>query len=154
MIQKYIIAEVEHYKKCFILHETFLKFDKTKSSLIIDDDYVKNDMEINICYVYSLLKNMVNAGIYSSIYSAERAIKNKVLRAQLVIVYMTDINKAAYRYHYQRNECKSLEDLDKYCSGIQYVYDMLDKSITRYELYGDPLLGDNICRPISDLTSK
>ena len=153
MIQKYIVAEVEHNKKNYIFHETFLKFDKNKSSLIIEDSYVEKDMDKYICYLYSVLRNMVNAGLYSSIYSAERAIKNKVRRAQLIIIYMTDIDKASYRYHYINDECKSLEDLDKYCSSIQYVYDLKDKSIKRYEIYGDPILGDDICRPISDLVS-
>ena len=151
MIQKYIVAEVEHNKKNYIFHETFLKFDKDKSSLIIEDDYVSKDIDRYICYLYSVLRNMANAGLYSSIYSAERAVKNGILRANLVIIYMTDIEKAATRFHYKENECKSLKDLDKYCSAIQYVYDMKDKSIERYEIYGDPLTGDDICRPISNL---
>ena len=38
-----------------------------------------------------------------------------------------------------------------YCSGIQYAYNLKNKSITRYELYGDLLLGNNKERPISEL---
>lgn len=151
MLQKYIVAEVEHNKKRYSFHETMLKFDKNKSSLIIDDEYVKKDMDNNICYLYSVFRNMVTAGLYSSIYSAERATKNGTIRSQLVIIYMTDINKASSRFHYKNDECKTLEDLDKYCSAVQYVYDLKDKSITRYEIYGDPILGDDICRPLSDL---
>lgn len=137
MLQKYIVAEVEHNKKRYKFHETYLDYDKNKSSLILEEDYVKDDMEDNICYLYSVLRNMVVAGLYSSEYSAERAVKNGVLRAQLIIIYMTDIDKVGAGYHYKVNECKSLEDLDKYCSGIHYVYDMKDKSIIRYELYVD-----------------
>lgn len=155
MLQKFIVAEVEHNKKRYKFHETYLDYDKDKSSLILDDEYVKNDLEEeNICYLYSVFRNMVTAGIYSSVSSIERAVKNGVVRANLIIIYMTNIDNVGAGYHYKANECKSLEDLDKYCSGIHYMYDLKDKSITRYELYGDPILGDEICRPISDLKSK
>ena len=154
MIEKYIVAEVEHTKKHFMFHETFLRFDKTKISLVLEDEYVKHDIDNNMCYLYSVLENMVRAGIYSSFSSIKRAIKNNVIKADLNIIYITDISKAALPPNYSRSQSKTLEDLDKHCSGIQYVYSMNNESISRYELYGDPILGDNICRPISDLKSE
>ncbi len=154
MLQKFIVAEVEHNKKDYMFHEAFLCYDKNRSSLILEDEYIKRDIDNNICYLYSVLNNMINAGLYSSEYSAKRAVKKGILRAELSIIYMTNIDKVGADYHYKENECKTLEDLDKFCSGVQYVYSMKDKSISRYELYGDPILGDDINRPLSDLINN
>lgn len=151
MIEKYIVAEVQHNKKHYLFQQTFLKFDKNKSSLILQDEYINQDIDDNICYLYSIFDSMIRAGIYSSLDSIKRAIKNDVIKAELNILYITDINKASLLPGYARNQSKSLQDLDKYCSGIQYIYSMKNKSVLRYELYGDPLLGDDIVRPLSDL---
>lgn len=151
MIKKIIIAEVNHNKKGYLFHEIFLSSDKTRSSLIIPDKYVEQDIQDNICYVYSVFENMVKANIYSSIKSIERAVKNEVLNANLHIFYINDINKAALNPYSAEDLTVSLYDLDIYCSGIQYTYSMKDKSITRYELYGDLLLGNNKERPLSEL---
>ena len=151
MIKKIIIAEVAHNKKGYLFREISLSSDKIKSSLIISDKYVEQDMENNICCIYSVFKNMVKANIYSSVKSIERAIKNEVLNAELHIFYINDINKAALNPYIAEDLTVSLHDLDVYCSGIQYTYSMKDKSITRYELYGDLLLGNTKERQLSEL---
>lgn len=151
MIKKIIIAEVTHNKKGYLFREISLSSDKIKSSLIIPDEYVEQDMENNICCVYTIFENMVKANVYSSVKSIERAIKNEVLKAELHIFYINDINKAALNPYVAEDLAVSLHDLDVYCSGIQYTYSMKDKSITRYELYGDLLLGNVKERQLSEL---
>lgn len=151
MIKKIIIAEVKHNKKGYLFREITLSSDKSRSSLIIPDKYVEQDIENNICCVYSVFKNMVKANIYSSVKSIERAVKNEVLKADLHIFYINDINKAALNPYSAEDLTVSLHDLDIYCSGIQYTYSIKDKSITRYELYGDLLLGNVKERPLSEL---
>ena len=108
-------------------------------------------MEDNICYLYSVFRNMVNAGIYSSVKSIERAVHNGVIVATLNIFYISDINKAALNPYSSEDLTNTLYDVDIYCSGIQYTYDLKNKSIIRYELYGDLLLGNNKERSIIEL---
>lgn len=152
MLEKYIIAEVEHNKKGYSFHETYLSFDKEKSSIALEDNYVKKDIDDNICYLYSVFESMIKAGVYSSMSSIYRAIRNGILRAELLIIYISDLDKVSVTNGwYIMKDSNSLEEMLKYSSSVQYVYSMKDKSIRRYEIYGDPILGDDICRPISDL---
>lgn len=151
MIEKYIVAEAENIKKGYLFQKTFLSFDKDVSSLIIPDEYVSKDIDSNICYLNSLLDEIVNAGVYSSLSSLKRSIKRGSIRAELNIIYICDINKSKLSPSEYRDKVNSLDDLDIYCSGIQYIYSMKDNNILRYELYGDPLLGDDVCRRLSEL---
>lgn len=152
MLQKYIVAEVEHNKKDYLFRNTNIAFDNRRSSLILLDEYIKNDMEEKyICQIYSVFESMVKSGIYSSVKSIERAVKNGVVRAELNIIYTTDINKTALNPHSCERLCNTLYDIDIYCSGIQYTYSLKDKSITRYELYGDLINGNFKQRSLSEL---
>ena len=150
MLQKYIVVEVSHEKHGYMFQQTFLDYDKTKSSLLLQDAEVKSDIDENICYIYEVLRNMVKAKIYSSLYSAERAVKNNTIKAILNIIYTTDLEKCK-PLDKGYNDIKTIDDFNNYCSAVQYEFSLNDNSITRYELYGDPLLGDYIERPISDL---
>ena len=150
MLEKYIVAEVTNKKKDYLFHQTFLEFDKDRSSLILEDDYVKKDIDDNICYLYDTLNNMVKAGIYSSLSSAKRAIKNNVLEARLNIIYITNLEKIN-RAHINIYETKSLQEVDKYCSAVQYEYSLNNDSVIRYEIYGHAILGDFIERDLLDL---
>ena len=152
MLQKYIVAEINHRKKNYRFHETILEYDENISSLLLSDDYVEKDIKNNECHMHSLFQSMVNAGIYSSISSVLRAIRNGVLEANLVIIYTTDLNHISMTngWYTMRNS-KSLKEMLKYMTSVQYSYSFKTKIIDRFEIYGHPILGDDIRRPISDL---
>lgn len=152
MLQKYIVAEINHNKKNYRFHDTILEYDMNISSLIMSDDYVKKDIDDHICHLYSLFHSMVNARIYSSMSSVIRAVKNGALEANLVIIYTSDLEKLSITDGwYTMKDSKSLKQMLNYMTSVQYSYSFKTKVINRYELYGDPILGDDIHRPISDL---
>lgn len=152
MLQKYIVAEVCHNKKNYRFHESIMEYDKNISSLLLDDDYVKKDIEDNLCHMYSLFQSMINAGIYSSMSSVLRAVKNEVIEANLVIIYTANLDSISVTNGwYIMKDSKSLKEMLNYMTSVQYSYSFKSKVISRYELYGDPILGDDICRPITDL---
>lgn len=154
MLQKYIVAEISHRKKDYRFHETILEYDEDISSLLLSDDYVKKDITDNECHMYSLFQSMVNAGIYSSVSSILRAIRNGVLEANLVIVYTTDLNHISMTNGwYIMKDSKSLKEMLKYMTSVQYSYSFKTKIIDRFELYGNPILGDDIQRSLSELVN-
>lgn len=46
---------------------------------------------------------------------------------------------------------KTIKDLEEFCTAVQYEYSLKDKSITKYELYGDLILSDDIYRLLLEL---
>ena len=147
MLMKYIETSVHHKSKSYNFYRNNLEFDKDQSSIILPINYIKTDIENYKSYVYMILDNMVKSKIYASQYNVERAIKTGSLIAQINITYCTDINKCDNRYSWgYSNIVKNSNDVEKYCSGVRYYYDFKTKEISRYEVYGDIVLGDEIHR--------
>lgn len=154
MLQKYIVAEVSHRKKDYRFHETIMGYDKNISSLLLSDKYIKKDMEDNECYMYSLFESIINAGIYSSISSILRAIRNGVIEANLIIIYTTNLNSIHKTDGwYTMKDSNSLKKMLNCMTSVKYSYSFKTKVIERFEIYGDPILGDEINRPISALVN-
>lgn len=154
MLQKYIVAEICNFKKDYKFRETNLQFDKNISSLLLTDDYVQKDIDHNTCFMYSVFESMIKSGIYSSISSILRAIKNGVLTADLIIVYTANLNHLYITDGwYMMKDSNSLKSMLKYMTSVQYSYSFKTKEIRRFELYGDPILGDDIERPICKLVN-
>ena len=149
MLMKYIEGYVYNDSKAYSYSDNFVKFDKHKSSLNLPNEYILNDIDMNISYTYNLFRNLINCRLYSSMSNVERAVRVGALFASLNITYCTDISKSDNAQFLYRDKVKTLDDLDRYCSGVRYEYNLQTKEIKRYEIYGDIILGDDIERPIS-----
>lgn len=147
MLMKYIEASISHKSKSYNFINRDVLFDKDILSVILSKEYINNDINDNIAYIYDLFYNeLLDRKLYSSLSNVERAIKTGSLEAYLSITYCTDINKSDSGYMIFRDEVHSLKDVEKYCSGVRYYYELRTKEISRYEIYGDIVLGDEIHR--------
>lgn len=147
MLMKYIEASISHKSKSYNFINRDILFDKDIFSVILSKEYINNDINDNIAYIYDLFYNeLLDRKLYSSLSNVERAIRTGSLEACLSITYCTDINKSDSKYMIFRDEVYSLKDVEKYCSGVRYYYDLRTKEISRYEVYGDIVLGDEIHR--------
>ena len=147
MLMKYIEASISHKSKSYNFINRDILFDKDILSVILSKEYINNDINDNIAYIYDLFYNeLLDRKLYSSLSNVERAIRTGSLEACLSITYCTDINKSDSKYMIFRDEVYSLKDVEKYCSGVRYYYDLRTKEISRYEVYGDIVLGDEIHR--------
>ena len=149
MLMKYIEGYVYNDSKVYSYDNCFLQFDENKYSLNISDEYLENDINNNICYLYSIFDDLVKRRLYSSESNAERAARTGALLALLSISYCTDISRSTRSQGIYFDKVKTLEDLDKYCSAVKFEYNFKTKEIKRYEIYGDIYLGTPIERPIS-----
>lgn len=147
MLMKYIEASVYNQSKHYNFTNRDVLFDKDILSVILSKEYINNDINDNIAYIYDLFYNeLLDRKLYSSLSNVERAIRTGSLEAYLSITYCTDINKSDSEYMIFRDEVHSLKDVEKYCSGVRYYYELRTKEISRYEIYGDIVLGDEIHR--------
>ena len=146
---KYIEGYVYNDSKVYSYDNCSLQFDENKYSLNISDEYLENDINMNISYTYNVFRNLINCRLYSSMSNVERAVRTGALFALLNITYCTNISKSDNAQFLYRDKVKTLDDLDRYCSGVRYEYTLQTKEIKRYEIYGDIILGDDIERPIS-----
>lgn len=147
MLMKYIEASISHKSKSYYFINRDVLFDKDILSVILSKEYINNDINDNIAYIYDLFYNeLLDRKLYSSLSNVERAIRTGSLEAYLSITYCTDINKSDSKYMIFRDEVHSLKDVEKYCSGVRYYYELRTKEISRYEIYGDIVLGDEIHR--------
>ena len=148
MLMKYIEANCFNRSKNYNFTVRDLIFDKSLNSIILSKEYINNDMEHNLSYVYGgiFYNELLDRKLYSSLSNVERAIRTGSLEAYLSITYCTDINKSDSGYMIFRDEVHSLKDVEKYCSGVRYYYELRTKEISRYEVYGDIVLGDEIHR--------
>lgn len=147
MLMKYIEASISHKSKSYNFINRDVLFDKDILSVILSKEYINNDINDNIAYIYDLFYNeLLDRKLYSSLSNVERAIKTGSLEAYLSITYCTDINKSDSKYMIFRDVVHSLKDVEKYCSGVRYYYELRTKEISRYEIYGDIVLGDEIHR--------
>lgn len=147
MLMKYIEASISHKSKSYNFINRDVLFDKDILSVILSKEYINNDINDNIAYIYDLFYNeLLDRKLYSSLSNVERAIRTGSLEAYLSITYCTDINKSDSGYMIFRDEVHSLKDVEKYCSGVRYYYELRTKEISRYEIYGDIVLGDEIHR--------
>ena len=147
MLMKYIEASISHKSKSYNFINRDILFDKDILSVILSKEYINNDINDNIAYIYDLFYNeLLDRKLYSSLSNVERAIRTGSLEACLSITYCTDINKSDNKYMIFRDKVHSLKDVEKYCSGVRYYYDLRTKEISRYEIYGDIVLGDEIHR--------
>ena len=131
-----------------------LEFDNNINTLNISDDYLNNDFEKHAHYINEAYGDIIKRHDYESIEDINADIMSGKLRELLIITYCTDISKCdslQWQYH---DKVNTLEDLDKYCSGVGYSLNPYTKEIKRYEIYGDIYLGDYIERPISYYKSK
>lgn len=147
MLMKYIEASVYNQSKHYNFTNRDVLFDKDILSVILSKEYINNYINDNIAYIYDLFYNeLLDRKLYSSLSNVERAIRTGSLEAYLSITYCTDINKSDSEYMIFRDEVHSLKDVEKYCSGVKYYYNFKTKEISRYEIYGDIVLGDEIHR--------
>lgn len=147
MLMKYIEASISHKSKSYNFINRDVLFDKDILSVILSKEYINNDINDNIAYIYDLFYNeLLDRKLYSSLSNVERAIKTGSLEAYLSITYCIDINKSDNKYMIFRDAVHSLKDVEKYCSGVRYYYELRTKEISRYEIYGDIVLGDEIHR--------
>lgn len=153
MILKYIEAIVSNNVKHYDFTNRDIEFDKTKGSIILPKEYVEKDLKEHLNFIYSIFYDeLISRKLYSSISNIKRAIKNDVLNASISITYCSDISKSDNMYYMFRTEPKSLNQVARYCTGIDYVYDLKTEKIKRYEVYGDLVLGDRIERDESYYT--
>ena len=54
MLMKYIEGYVYNDSKVYSYDNCSLQFDENKYSLNISDEYLENDINNNICYLYSI----------------------------------------------------------------------------------------------------
>ena len=149
MLMKYIEFMVKNNNKDYSLYKRILKFDDSKSTLILPNEYALDDINKYNYLCDDVINDLIKYKYYSSISNIKRALKNGVLEAKFSIMYLTDINKASYYYQRYENTVTNIEDLDKYCSGIQYEYNIISKELKRYEMYGMPMFGEEyLYRPL------
>lgn len=147
MLLKYTEVCVKHNSKNYEFKNNHLEFDQFNDNIIFPADHIINDIKNHICYAYDIFTNMVNSKLYSSIGNIERAIRTDALSCYISIIYCNDIDKCDNKYSWiYSKKIKTLNDVNKYCSGIKYEYDLKTKEIKRYEIYGDIILGDYIER--------
>lgn len=147
MILKYIEAIVSNNIKHYDFTNRDIEFDKTKGSIILPKEYVEKDLKEHLNFIYSIFYDeLISRKLYSSISNIKRAIKNDVLCASISITYCSDISKSDNMYYVFKNEPKSRNQVARYCTGIDYIYDLKTEKIKRYEVYGDLVLGDRIER--------
>ena len=165
MLLKYIEAWVCNSNKHYSFISRDINFDKKQNNIVLPKEYIDNDINKYIGYLYSLYYDeLLDRKLYSSISNVKRAVKAGALDAYLSITYCSDINRSDIGYNNLRNTPKSLESVNRYCSAIRYYYIPKTGEISRYEIYGDIVLGDEIEReesyydqfklPINDLIFK
>ena len=73
MLMKYIEGYVYNDSKVYSYDNCSLQFDENKYSLNISDEYLENDINNNICYLYNIFDDLVKRRLYSSESNTERA---------------------------------------------------------------------------------
>lgn len=147
MILKYIKATVFNTKKHYEFSTNNLLFDEDKNSIILSKEYIENDMNINSCFIESILYDeLLERKLYSSMNNIKRAIKSGVLELSLSITYCNNINKSSRTYYKFIDKVTSLKDVDIYCSAVRYYYNLYTKELRRFEIYGDIIIGNQIER--------
>lgn len=147
MILKYIEASVSNNKKHYDFIKVDIEFDKTKNSIILPKEYIEEDIKNHLKFIDCLYYDeLINRKLYSSINSIKRAIKNNCIQVDLSIAYCSDISKSDIMYLSFANEVRSLNHVARYCTAVEYNYNLNTDKITRYEVYGDLVLGDRFER--------
>ena len=139
-------ANVINDNKNYKLYNNDIRFDiLADQSLILSKEYIETEFYNNYYVLYSIFEDMVKHKYYSSISNINRAMKNNTISAVLKLTFIADIQKMSKKYEQYAYTVTNIEDLDKYCSGIQYEYNIISKELKRYEMYGNIVIE----RPLS-----
>ena len=132
MLMKYIEAYVDYKGNIFTNKD--IEFDQNKYSIILPKEYVEEDIKDHLYFMNHIFNNdLLDSKRYSTYSSINRAIKNKNIEAILKITYCSDISRSCGENYKLNNLSSSLDDVDKFCTGIQYQYNLRTKEISRYE---------------------
>lgn len=136
MILKYFDIEIIHNSKNYVFRNSKMEISD-QESIPLSDYEIQCDIDKNICLFYNVLRNMVQAKLYSSEYNAERALKNNTLTAVMNITYIDDLKKCE---SFKTNPyiMKNPELYNDKVSSIRYTYVYGNPLVSQTMIYGNP----------------
>lgn len=136
MVLKYINVVVTHNLKNYEFSSS--KIEISKESLPISDSAIQHDFCNGVKLINSVLNNMINAKVYSSMSNAKQALRINNLSADINIIYTSDLEKSR-SYHPNLTTVRYKNKYNDDVSSIRYSYSYGDSCIYEYMRYGNPI---------------